>query len=190
MRQLIRARAMAALAVMLCISFAPLAAAAAGSWIEPILGQATPDVGAIARDGDMTLLLAPNRARILLPKTTAVAVNEEPDPGLTQPPTCFGCQDLYFATTDEVRRYSFAHSDFFAAVIDTTSGALEFATFLDGGGKEEMLRGMQLVGPGKILLHGNSDADLNGSGFVGFEDVGILKAFFFGTPGPSGLLLP
>jgi hypothetical protein len=33
---------------------------------------------------------------------------------------------------------------------------------------------------------GDLDADFDGDGTVGFLDLGIMKAGFFGPPGPSG----
>ncbi len=62
-------RATAALAFILCASTAQ---SSIGSWIEPNLGQTDPAVKAIARDGELTLLLEPHRVRVLLPRSTTV----------------------------------------------------------------------------------------------------------------------
>jgi len=38
-----------------------------------------------------------------------------------------------------------------------------------------------------VFFTDDPDADLDGSGSVSFTDLAMLKATFFGAPGPSGL---
>ncbi|NND60294.1 MAG: hypothetical protein HKN49_08505, partial [Gammaproteobacteria bacterium] len=49
-------------------------AAAVGSWIEANAGQANGDVQAIARDGQLTMLLQSHRATLLLPLASEIAI--------------------------------------------------------------------------------------------------------------------
>ena len=62
-----------AVAISLAVVLVSPAQAAIGGWIEPNLGQADAPVQAIARDGDMTLLLESHRVQVLLPRLEAIA---------------------------------------------------------------------------------------------------------------------
>ena len=39
-----------------------------------------------------------------------------------------------------------------------------------------------------FFLAGDLDTDLDGDGFVNFNDLSLLQLSFFGPPGPSGIV--